>query len=97
MKDVPLQNIAASVKHRLLERSRQRGEDFQFVLTAKRMQWTAFVRRLGLSDEPGELTEVVADVRSFLEPVIKALTAEKSFDRHWAASGKWKRSSPRST
>lgn len=64
--------------------------------TAKRTQWTAFVRRLGLSDAPGELAEVVAIVRGFLEPVIGALAAKKSFERHWSASGKWKRSSPRS-
>ena len=33
MKDSPRKNVAASVRHRLLERSRQRGEDFQFVLS----------------------------------------------------------------
>lgn len=33
MKDGPLKNIAASVRQRLLERSRQRGEDFQFILS----------------------------------------------------------------
>ena len=61
--------------------------------TAKRTQWTAFVRRLGLDDAPGDLAEVVGIVRVFLKPVIGALVAEKSFERHWSASGNWKRSS----
>ena len=64
--------------------------------TAKRTQWTAFVRRLGLSNAPAEFAEVVAIVRGFLKPVIGALAAEKSFGRHWSPSGKWKRRSPRS-
>ena len=65
--------------------------------TAKRTQWTAFVRRLGLDDAPGELAEVVGIVRGFLKPVISALAADKNFERHWSPSGKWKRNSPRST
>ena len=64
---------------------------------AKRTQWTAFVRRLALSDAPDELAEVVAIVRSFLEPVIGALTTEKSFERHWSPSSKWNRKPARST
>ncbi len=47
MKPGPRKNVAASVRQRLLDLSRQRGEDFQFILsryTAERLLY-----RLGVS------------------------------------------------
>src|SRR6516165_8124467 len=49
MKSKPLKNIAASMRAKLLDRSRERKEDFQFTLD----RWIAerFLYRLGESDQ----------------------------------------------
>jgi predicted nucleotidyltransferase component of viral defense system len=56
---------------------------------AKEMQWRAFVERHRLEGAPGTLHETVRVLSPFLVPVIRALSQDQPFDRHWSAGGPW--------
>jgi len=57
---------------------------------AKQVQWRAFVRRGRLRpDDPG-LPAVIAVLRGFLLPPIRALAAGDAFDATWAPGGPWR-------
>lgn len=53
MRRRPLRNVSASVRTRLLNRSREKGEDFQFLL--QRYAAERFLHRLGESEHRGRL------------------------------------------
>jgi hypothetical protein len=56
----------------------------------KQVQWRAFVRRGRLRpDDPG-LPAVIAALRGFLLPPIRALAAGDAFDATWAPGGPWR-------
>lgn len=56
--------------------------------TGKRAQWTAFVRR-GRLGETATLSEVVSELRAFLEPVLDAAASDEPFAQRWAPGGPW--------
>ncbi len=56
----------------------------------KETQWTAFVRKAGLSTTSGTLPEVVAELRDFLEPVIAAAREQVPWLTRWPAGGPWR-------
>jgi hypothetical protein len=53
----------------------------------KRQQWRAFLRK-SHADDLGELSTVIAAVRTFLEPVLAA-AAQGAELAHWPAGGPW--------
>ncbi|MDP3024002.1 MAG: nucleotidyl transferase AbiEii/AbiGii toxin family protein [candidate division Zixibacteria bacterium] len=52
-------------------------------------QWSSFIRRTRLENIPGRLTDVVAEISSFLSPLCNALASGKSFRGIWKAPGPW--------
>ena len=54
---------------------------------SKRTQWTAFIRKSGLQSET--LGEVVANIKTFLLPIIVAIQKGVPFNLHWNAGGSW--------
>lgn len=63
------------------------GEDLE-----KRQQWSAFLRRIARAGDGPDLGEVMERIRTFLQPVFKAVCAEEEFFGLWAsATGRWER------
>jgi len=58
----------------------------------KAVQWKAFVRRSRLAAAPEEFSLVVGRVREFLQPIARAVTADREFAAHWPAGGPWQSS-----
>jgi len=61
-------------------------EDF---ITAKQVQWTAFVKRLPQANIPDNFEEIVIGLRSFLGPLVLALVSNRSIPARWVAPGPW--------
>ena len=58
---------------------------------AREIQWRAFVRRSRFTKEPRDLERLVAEVRSFVFPLLAAAAVgEKPFKARWDAGGPWK-------
>lgn len=60
------------------------GED-----AVKRTQWRAFARKLQMAEGRLSLHEVVADLRAFLMPPVKALPQKDTFVKSWPPGGPW--------
>jgi predicted nucleotidyltransferase component of viral defense system len=56
---------------------------------ARAIQWRAFVRRSRFTEEPGDLERLVAEVRSFVLPLLAAAAGEKPLVARWQAGGPW--------
>jgi hypothetical protein len=56
---------------------------------ARQAAWRAWLRRSRLADACGGLDEVVAQLRSFLGPVARALAEGRPHDARWPAGGGW--------
>jgi hypothetical protein len=56
---------------------------------AKQTQWSAFLRKSGLSSDR-RFDEVVRKIREFLLPLLEAIQNSEPFDRRWKSSGPWK-------
>ncbi len=56
---------------------------------AKQAQWRAYLRKGRVRGPVPAFDEVVIHVRSFLMPIVEALTAGVTFDCHWAPTGPW--------
>jgi predicted nucleotidyltransferase component of viral defense system len=52
-------------------------------------QWRAFWRKVVLDRTPSSFSEIMAEIRSFLAPVLTAIVAQKSFHKKWQAPGPW--------
>ena len=65
---------------------------FDPVFTGDRVkitQWRAFLVKSKLNDAPATFTEVVAGLRSFLQPIATALHEQRRFQGTWKAPGPW--------
>ncbi len=56
---------------------------------AKQKQWRAFVRRSGLEQRVGELSEVVNELEGFVLPPLDAARGTNTFDAVWAPGRGW--------
>jgi predicted nucleotidyltransferase component of viral defense system len=56
---------------------------------AKSAQWKAFVRKTGLQQGVPGLPEVIAHLRVFLLPPMKAASRQASVPKDWSAGGPW--------
>jgi predicted nucleotidyltransferase component of viral defense system len=56
----------------------------------KQGQWQAFIRKASISDLPDNLEMLVAKLRQFLLPPLKAAGTEDLFRYHWPANGPWR-------
>ncbi|MFN0016864.1 MAG: nucleotidyl transferase AbiEii/AbiGii toxin family protein [Pirellulaceae bacterium] len=63
--------------------------DHFFSDPTKAVQWKAFVRRSVIVCE-SEFSEVVEDVRNFLQPVASKLVIDQPFNQHWDRGGTWR-------
>jgi predicted nucleotidyltransferase component of viral defense system len=61
-------------------------------ISEKQIQWTAFCRRLEQEHLPTLFSEVVLQIKRFLEPVADAVRADNLFDMNWVAADGWKHS-----
>ena len=62
---------------------------------AKSVQWKAFVRKTGLQQGvPPGLPEVIAHLRVFLLPPMKAASRQASVPKDWSAGGPWVSAEP---
>lgn len=57
--------------------------------SARQIQWSAFVRRSRLADAPPELSRVIEQVRSFLQPLMSVLVQGQDFQARWPSDGPW--------
>ena len=55
----------------------------------KALQWRAFLRKGQLGNVPDTLSEVVAAIAEFLEPVAAARVEECLFLSHWTPARGW--------
>jgi len=58
--------------------------------SSKDVQWKAFVRRGRLFDAPAEFSNIIEQVRVFLQPLASTLSEELDFDMRWPPGGPWK-------
>ena len=58
-------------------------------LGTKLTQWRGFLTKSGVRSAPRELDQVVMTIATFLEPVIGAARARRSFNMTWAPRGAW--------
>jgi predicted nucleotidyltransferase component of viral defense system len=56
----------------------------------KKVQWQGFIRTAKLSDAPEAFEDVIAAVRTFLEPLVTALAERRPFRRIWKPPGPWR-------
>jgi len=56
----------------------------------KQGQWQAFIRKTSVSGLPDNLEMVVAKLRQFLLPPLKAAGTDDLFRYHWPADGPWR-------
>jgi hypothetical protein len=56
---------------------------------ARAVQWRAFVRRSRLSEEPGDLEHLVAELRQFALPLLEAAASQRTFKSRWQPGGPW--------
>jgi hypothetical protein len=55
----------------------------------KQVQWTAFLRKLGIADAPSKLVDVVTQLHSFLHPALRALAENQALEEQWLPEGGW--------
>lgn len=70
-----------------------------FVFTAefyedavKKRQWEAFQGKLGLGPDLRAFADVIAFLRGFLMPPVRAIVSNEVFNRRWCPGGPWQRS-----
>jgi hypothetical protein len=56
----------------------------------KKIQWRAFLRRIGRDAREMPLGQVVDKIRIFLLPILQSLKAAKEFDEFWPPGGPWR-------
>ena len=59
--------------------------------SAKNIQWNAFVRKSGIRQRAPAFLEMLAALREFLLPVMKAAADQNSMPGEWKAGGPWVR------
>ena len=55
----------------------------------KAKQWSAFVGKSGLNFQYAEFASIIAVLKKFLLPPLKAIRESKPFEMHWAKNGPW--------
>ncbi len=55
----------------------------------KQTQWTAFLRRSGLTDAPTDLASVIQDLRAFLAEPLRAAAHRGTLAKAWKPGGPW--------
>lgn len=55
----------------------------------KQVQWTAFLRKLGIADAPPKLQDVVTHLRGFLHPALRALVQSQALEKQWLPDTGW--------
>ena len=58
-------------------------------IAEKQVQWTAFRRRLDQEHLPEKFADIINQVASFLEPVVKAASVNQAFDKTWKPVKGW--------
>ena len=58
--------------------------------SGKQVQWTAFLRKLGVADAPSKLADVVTQLQSFLHPALRALAESQAFEEQWLPERGWR-------
>lgn len=61
----------------------------------RRQDWTAFLTRSGGQGVPEQFPEVVARVRDFAYPPLRAAANEEPFAAKWTPDGRWETGTPR--
>ena len=56
----------------------------------KQVQWTAFCRRINQEHLPKDFSIIVAQVASFLGPILEATRSGQPFDKSWIAANEWR-------
>jgi len=56
----------------------------------KRIQWRGFIKKAKLNNAPETFREVVAAIKTFIEPLAASLSEHKPFHRTWNAPGPWR-------
>jgi len=59
-------------------------------LLLKSGQWQAFHRRLGQENIPGDFGEIIAQLKIFLDPIVKSIQHVKTTSSIWKAPSPWR-------
>ena len=82
--------IAATFKNR---ETPAPAEEFEALtrpfVEGHRIQWNAFVKKMGEPELVDELGRVVADIAMFAMPVFRSLTGGEQLTRRWKAGAGW--------
>jgi hypothetical protein len=88
--DTLLKAIDATFKNR---ETRVPAEEFEALTTnfvdAHRVQWNAFVRKMGENDLIDAFGTVVADLKVFALPALRALARGEKITQQWKAGSGW--------
>ena len=57
---------------------------------ARAVQWRAFVRRSRFPEQSGDLNGIVAEIRTFVLPLLAAAASDEPFKDRWKAGGTWR-------
>jgi len=79
----PAKNITASVRQRLLNKSRSDFRPFQELVQYYAME------RLKQDHVPSEFNDIVMQVKEFLGPIAAAIISQKTSPSKWSAPGPW--------
>ena len=87
--------LAEAIRRTLEKRATALPEEVTIFATefidAKRVQWTAFRKRLNdYGNTPEDFAEVLAAIREFLSPVVMSLRSGTEPPHFWSAPGPWK-------
>lgn len=55
----------------------------------KQLQWSAFVRKSKLGDQPRAFSDVIQEIREFLLPLVDAILTEQKLEAIWNSGGPW--------
>ena len=55
----------------------------------KTTQWNAFVYRIGIIEQTPALPELIQNLSLFLWPLLRAASANRTFDKTWSPEGPW--------
>lgn len=86
-----MESVAATFRHRgrRIEADPVGLREAFYADPARAVQWRAFVRRSRFTEAPGNLEQLVAEVRRFALPVLVAAASGQPFNACWQPGGPW--------
>ena len=69
------------------------GEEFEALTESfaaeHRVQWNAFVRKMGENDLIDAFDKIIEDLKVFVMPALRSLARGENLAQHWKAGNSW--------